>query len=65
MTAATSSRTCVPLSWRVYRPSIFDEVSFRYRLLWVPKEADGSTRPLVTGELLEALGTAVTLDLPS
>jgi len=47
------------------RSSVFEPLAFRYRLHYVPRDADGATRSMVSTDWLSARGAALTVKLPA
>ncbi|MEE8584092.1 MAG: hypothetical protein V3T83_04500 [Acidobacteriota bacterium] len=50
--------------WRFYRDSIFQPVSFRYRLRFVARNQDGETLPLAETDWIQAHGNELLLNTP-
>lgn len=52
------------IEWPCWRASRFDQLSYEYQIMWVPRLPDGTVLPLVVGEWVKGNTTELTIVLP-
>ena len=53
-----------PVYWNLFRDSVFEPVSYRYRLSYVLVDADGKTQPLASSDWITAHETELVVGVP-